>query len=192
MKEQVFVKSGILEQDIYDFLEEQLKDANYEDIKIQYLPTSTRIIILTTRPGLIIGAGGENIERLTNLIKEKFKIDNIQIDVQRIENNVIAPKIIAKNIARGIENNKNHRRLAEYHIDKIMKNEGILGVEIILDGKLSGSKTKKDKFSRGYMKKAGELTERFVKKGYATALPKTGSIGIKVSVYIKPDSLNKS
>ena len=187
MKEQLFVKNGILEQEIYDFLEEPLKDANYEDINIQYLPTSTRIVILTTQPGLIIGIAGKNIEKLTNLIKERFKIENIQIDVQRIENNIVAPKIIAKNIGRGIEEGKNHRVLAERQITRIMMNKDVLGVEIILDGKLSGSKTKKDKFSRGYMKKAGEMADRYVRKGRATALPKTGSIGIKVSVYMKPE-----
>jgi len=186
MKEIMFIKEGILQQQIYDYLVERLKDESFEDVEIHYLPASIRIIIHTTRPGGIIGHGGEDIEKLTNEIKEKFKID-VQLDVKRIDKDVVVPQIIAKNIAKGIENKKNPRRLAEYYLTKIMKNKNVLGAEIILDGLISGSKTRKDKFLRGYMKKSGELVERYIKRGMATAHPPIGAIGIKVNVYLKPE-----
>jgi len=191
MKEILFVKNGILEQEIYDYLVEQLKDANFEDIDIHHFPTSVRITIHTTQPGVIIGPGGENIEKLTNKIREKFKID-AQLDVKRIEKEIVTPQIIAKNIAKGIENKKNYRRLAEYYLEKIMKHEEVLGVEIILDGLISGSKTRKDRFYLGYMKKSGEDAERYIKRGAATAHPPIGAIGVKVNVYIKPKDEKKS
>lgn len=185
MKELVFMKESILEQEIRDYLVERLRDANFEDIKIYHLPTSTRIIIYTTQPGIIIGPGGENIEKLTKEIREKFKVD-IQLDIKKLEKDIIAPQTIAKNIAKGIEKKKNYRRLAEYYLDKIMKNENVLGAEIILDGLISGSKTRKDKFSAGYMKKSGEIAERYVKKGRAVAYPPIGAIGVTVNVFLKP------
>lgn len=185
MKESMFVKEGILKQEIYDYLAKQLKDASFEDVEIHHLPTSIRMTIHTTRPGGIIGSGGEDIERLTTEINKKFNLES-QLDVKRIDKEIVVPQIIAKNIAKGIENKKNHRRLAEYYLDKIMKNENVLGVEIILDGLLSGSKTRKDKFSRGYMKKSGELVEKYIKRGQATAHPPIGAIGVKVNIYIKP------
>ncbi len=180
----MFVEEGVLEQEVYDYLVRQLEDARFEDVEIHHLPTTIRITIYTTRPGGIIGQSGENIERLTNKIKEKFKID-VQLDVKRIDKEIVVPQIIAKNIAKGIENKKNHRKLADYHLTKIMKNENILGAEIIFDGLISGSKTRKDKFSKGYMKKSGELAEKYVKKGQATAHPPIGAIGVKVRVYVK-------
>ena len=186
MKEQLFVDMGILEQEIYSFLASKLENANFEDIEIKHLPTIIRTTIYTTQPGVVIGPGGKNIESLTNELKERFKQD-IQLDIKRIENNVVAPRIVAKNIARGIENKKNHTRLAEYHLNKLMRNENVLGVEIIFDGLISGSKTRKDKFSKGYMKKSGELAEKYVKKSKAVAQLKTGIIGIKISVYLKPN-----
>jgi small subunit ribosomal protein S3 len=189
MKELIFVKESILEQEIRDYLVKRLKKENFEDIEIYQLPTSTRIIIYTTQPGAIIGPGGENIEKLTNEIREKFKID-AQIDIKKLDKDIVAPQTIAKNIAQGIEKKKNYRRLAEYYLEKIMKNENVLGAEIILDGLISGSKTRKDKFSAGYMKKSGELAEKYVKKGRAVAYPPIGAIGVRVNIFLKPENQN--
>lgn len=186
MKEKTFIKEGILEQEIYDYLWEELKDANFEDIEITHMPTSIRVTIHTTQPGAIIGTKGEKIEKLTQEIKTRFNIE-AQLDIKRVERDIVVPQIIAKNIARGIEHKKNHRRLAEYHLNKIMRNENVLGVEIIIDGLMSGTKTRKDKFSRGYMKKSGDLVERYIKRGVYTAHPPIGSIGVKVNVYMKPE-----
>ncbi|OYT43256.1 MAG: 30S ribosomal protein S3 [Candidatus Aenigmarchaeota archaeon ex4484_56] len=191
MKEKIFIENGILKSNIYTYLSKELKDVNFEDIEIQHLPTTTRVVIYTTQPGIIIGPGGENIERLTNEIKEKFKIENPQIDVQRIDQNVVAPQIIARNIAKGIENKKNYRILAEYYLDRIMRDKNVLGAEIILSGKISGARKRKDKFYRGYMKKSGEFAEKYVKRGYRTAQPKLGSIGVKVNIFMKPEGFKE-
>jgi len=190
MKKLTFMHESILEQQIRDYLQNDLKSANFEEIEIYHLPASTRIVIHTTQPGLIIGPAGENIERLTKEIQKRFNID-AQLDIKKLEKDVVAPKTIAKNIAIGIEKKKNHRRLVEYYLDKIMKNENVLGAEIILDGLISGSKTRKDKFSRGYMKKSGEIADKYVKKGKATAYPPIGAIGVSVNIFLKPENWEK-
>ncbi len=187
MKELTFMQESILEQQIRDYLRRELKNANFEEIEVYYLPASIRIVIHTTQPGLIIGPGGKNIERLTKEIQKKFNIE-AQLDIKKLERGILAPKTIAKNIAMGIERKKNHRKLAEYHLNKILKNDNVLGAEIILDGLLSGSKTRKDKFSRGYMKKSGELADRYVKTGKATAHPPIGAIGVNVNIFLKPEN----
>jgi small subunit ribosomal protein S3 len=191
MKEKIFIKNGILEEEIYDYLVARLKDVNFEDVQVQHLPTSIRVLIYTTQPGMIIGEGGQTISALTEDIRKKFKIENAQIDIQRIANDVLAPRIIAMNIARGLENRKNYRKLAEFHMNRIMRNDKVLGAEIIFQGKFSGAKTHKDKFLQGYMKKSGDMVEKYVKKGYAMALPKLGSVGIKVNLYMKPEAVEE-
>lgn len=188
MKAQQFIKSGLLEQEIYDYLAKRLKDVNFEDIEVQQLPTSTRVLIYTTQPGMIIGEGGSTISALTEDLRTKFNLPTAQIDIQRIANDILAPRIIAHNIARGLENKKNYRRLADFHMRRIMKNDKVLGAEIIFQGKFSGAKTHKDKFLQGYMKKSGDMAEKYVKKGYAMALPKMGSIGVKVHLFMKPET----
>lgn len=189
MKEKIFVKNGILEEEIYDYLIARLKDINFEDVQVQHLPTSIRILIYTTQPGMIIGEGGQTISALTDEIRKRFKIESAQIDIQRIANDVLAPRIIAHNIARGLENRKNYRKLAEFHMTRIMRNDKVLGAEIIFQGKFSGAKTHKDKFMQGYMKKSGDQVEKFVRKGYAMALPKMGSVGVKVNIFMKPEAV---
>jgi small subunit ribosomal protein S3 len=191
MKEKIFIKNGILEEEIYDYLVSRLKDVNFEDVQVQHLPTSIRVLIYTTQPGMIIGEGGQTISALTEDIRKKFKIENAQIDIQRIANDVLAPRIIAMNIARGLENRKNYRKLAEFHMNRIMRNDKVLGAEIIFQGKFSGAKTHKDKFLQGYMKKSGDMVEKYVKKGYAMSLPKLGSIGVKVNLYMKPEAVEE-
>ncbi|MBN2095592.1 MAG: 30S ribosomal protein S3 [Candidatus Aenigmarchaeota archaeon] len=189
MKEKIFIKNGVLEEEIYDYLVARLKDVNFEDVQVQHLPTSLRVLIYTTQPGMIIGEGGQTISLLTDEIRRKFGIENAQIDIQRIANDVLAPRIIAHNIARGLENRKNYRKLAEFHMNRIMRNDNVLGAEIIFQGKFSGAKTHKDKFMRGYMKKSGDMADKYVRKGYAMALPKMGSIGVKVNIFMKPEAV---
>ncbi len=186
MKELLYVKKGKLVDKLWLYFKRNLKDVRIEDIEVQELPASTRIIIHTPTPGLIIGPKGEKVNELTEEIKNIFGLENPQIDVKKLDRDIVAPQVIAESIAKGIENRKNLRALCEMYLRRILSHPEVLGAEIIVKGKVRGSRSQRFRFYQGYMKKSGELAERYVKKGFATACPPAGKIGIKVSVFFRP------
>ena len=141
-------------------------------------------MIYTTSPGLVIGAGGERIREVTERLKTEFSIENPQIDVQKIHEPDLDPHIVANSIASGLEHRINFKRLGKYHLERVMK-AGAVGCEIIIKGKISGEKARKERFVAGYIKKSGEPREKDVIFGRVVANPPLGNIAVNVSIMIK-------
>jgi small subunit ribosomal protein S3 len=184
MKERLFIDKARNKQLLEEFLKKQFTDANCGDIEVQYTPVGTKIVIHTTTPGLVIGRGGEKIKEISDILKDKFKIDNPQIDVQKIENPNLNPKVLAKSIAEGIEKNMNYKRLGGIYTKKIM-DAGAIGCEIVFSGKFRGQRGFKERFIEGYLKKCGDPSVKDVLKGFAVANPKLGNVGISVKIMIR-------
>lgn len=184
MKERIFVKKMKENVSMEDLIRNEFKSAKCGTIEVQHTPIMTRIVIYTTTPGLVIGTGGENIKRVVDILKEKCKIENPQIDIKKIEHPDLDPKIVAKSIASSIESGVNYKRLGNYYTQKIME-AGAIGCEIIISGKLSGERSRRERFVEGYIKKCGEPSERDVLTGFCLANPKLGNIGVTVKIMLK-------
>jgi small subunit ribosomal protein S3 len=181
MVKKYFVKQGIKEASIENFIRDSFPSGDYSRIELQSTPLGTKIIIYTNKPGKIIGRGGKNIDEITRSLKEKFEIENPQIDVKEIENPDLDAKIVAKQIKSAIERGYNYKKIGNIVLRRIM-DAGALGAEIIISGKLSGSKAMKGKFVEGHIKHSGELSKTMVDTGYEEAHTKPGIIGIKVRI----------
>ena len=184
MKERIFIQKAKELNTLQEFVRSQFRNAKIGKIEVQHTPIMTRIVVHTTTPGIVIGAGGEKIREMVEILKNDFNLKNPQIDVQRIDNADLEPGIIAQGIARSLESGINHRKLGNFYMQKIMKS-GAIGVEIIFDGKLAGERSKKERFSVGYLKKSGQPAVTDVVKGFAVALPRLGMIGVSVKIMIK-------
>ena len=154
MKERLFIQKSKEHVKLEEFVRRQFAQAKCGSIEVQYTPVVTRIILHTTTPGLIIGSGGERIKETVELIKKEFKIENPQIDVQRIENPDIDPTIIAQTLATAIESGVNFKKLGNFYLQRIME-AGAIGCEIVLSGKVSGQRSRRERFVAGYLKKCG-------------------------------------
>lgn len=189
MKERIFIKKSKEQITLREFVKKQFVEAKCGLIDIHHTPVATRIIIHTTTPGIIIGSGGENIKDAIEIIKRDFKIDNPQIDVQKIDVPDLDPDIVAQTIATAIESGVNYKRLGNFYTSKIM-NAGAIGCEIVIAGKLGGEKSRTERFIEGYLKKCGDPAEKDVMKGWALANPKLGNIGILVKIMMyQPETL---
>lgn len=184
MKERIFIQKAKEHVQLEEFIRKHFIQAKCGTIDVQYTPVVTRIIIHTTTPGLIIGSGGERIKETVETIKAKFKIDNPQIDVQKIANPDLDPHIIAQTIAAAIEAGVNYKRLGNYYVQRIM-DAGAVGCELVFAGKLSGQRSRTERFTAGYLKKAGDPAEKDVIKAFALANPKLGNIGITVKIMFR-------
>lgn len=184
MKERIFIQKAKKHSQLEEFIHRQFRQAKIGDIEVQYTPVVTRIIIHTTTPGLVIGTSGELIKETVILIKEKFKIENPQIDVQKIATPDLNPSIVAQSIASAIEAKVSYKRLGKYNLQRVM-NAGAVGCEIVLSGKLSGQRGRRERFVSGYLKKCGHTAEKDVIASFATATVKLGRIGVSVKIMVR-------
>ncbi len=184
--EKQFIREGVIRSEIENFLRRELDSAGYSGINIQKTPLSTRMTLYVEKPPLVIGRKGERIEKLTNILKERYNLDNPSIDVQKVENPTLDPNIVARRIVSALERGMPRRRVA-YKALKAVMDSGAKGIEIALSGKIigKGGRSRVEKYSEGYMKKAGDST-KLVKRGLKQAYLKAGVIGVTVRI-VPPD-----
>ena len=167
-----------------EYVKKVLGKGKISDIKIERTPIGERIIVFTTRPGIIIGGRGENIKNLTNILQKKFKLENPKIEVSEILSPEFDAKNIADDIAISLERfGPSSFKTRAYSSLERLKAAGALGAEIVLSGKLPSEKARTWRFSYGYLQKTGEI--KIVNKAEAVAFTRPGVIGIKVSIVPK-------
>ncbi|HHT38441.1 MAG TPA: 30S ribosomal protein S3 [Mollicutes bacterium] len=165
---------------IREFLNERLKDAAISDIIIERRKNNTEILLHTAKPGIVIGHGGSEIEKLkkelTALIGE-----NIRISIIEIKKPDLVAQIVADNIARQIEGRVSFRIAQKRAIRNTMK-AGAKGIKTLVSGRLGGAEMAR---SEGYTEGTIPLHTLRANVDYATSEAHTtfGLIGVKVWIY---------
>ena len=194
MIERKFVSQNIKEFKIKEYLFRELSRVGLSDVKLQRTPLGDKIIVTASRPGLVVGKGGANIARLTRVLKEEFKLDNPQIEIEEIIDPRGNAAITAEMIANSLEKFGSARFKGVGHkaMATVMAS-GALGVEILISGKIPSSRAKTWRFYMGYLKKCGDISISGVDKAQQMANLKTGVVGIQVSIMpgttILPDKI---
>ncbi len=180
--ERKFIDDSIIKLNISRYLTKELVRAGFSRVEIQKTPVLTRITVYVLSPGRVIGRAGKTIDALTENIKKMFKVDNPQINVMEVENKMLEPMLVAREIAEKFERGINARKVIQTMLKQILQN-GAMGAEIVASGKLAakGARAKMIRKSVGYMPKAGDVVF-LVREASATAYPKYGAIGIKVRI----------
>lgn len=181
MIEKDFVTEGLKRTKIDEFLESELERAGYGGMDLHNTPLGTMIVVYAERPGMVIGRGGKTVRAITQSIKEKFDLDNPQIEVKEVDVPELNPRIMAAKIANMLQRGMHFRRVAYSNIRRIM-GAGAQGVEITISGKIRGSRSAVAKFVEGYIKKCGEPSIKYVQEGFASANLKPGVLGIYVRI----------
>lgn len=171
---------------IREFVKKSLGKGKVSRVTIEYTPVGEKIVLSTSKPGLVIGRGGENIDKITQGLKKQFNLENPHVEIDEVKVPEFDAHIIADEIATGLENlgPLKFKVIAYKTLQKIM-NKGALGAEIRISGKVPGARSKSWRFSQGYLKKAGD-TSKIVDYALAIAQTKPGTVGIKVSI-LGPD-----
>jgi len=187
MIERQIVASNVKELEIQEYITSVLKNLGQSHIKLQKTPLGEKIIIHASRPGLIVGRKGANIKKLTEDLKAKFKLENPQIEINEVEVPDLDAQIVAERIAGSLEKFGTQRFKGIGH--RVMADvvaAGALGIEILITGKIPSSRSKRWRFYQGYLKKCGDVAITGVRKAYAVANLKTGTVGIQVRI-MPPD-----
>ncbi len=186
MEEKKFVKIRKEEFAVKEYIKKEFGMGKVSTVKIDYTPVGERITVSTHKPGLIIGKRGETIEKLTTVLKKKFKMENPHIDIAEIMKPELDAQLVADEIALALERFGSQRfKAVSYRVLARIKNAGALGAEIVTAGRLPSERAKTWRFKYGYLKKTGE-DRNLVNRAESTATTKKGVIGIKVAI-LTPD-----
>ncbi len=184
--EQQFIENGLQRTQIDEFFQDELGRAGYGGMEVAKTPMGTQIVLKAEKPGMVIGKGGKNIRKITDTLETEFGLEDPQVDVQEVEEPDLNAAIVADRLANALERGWYFRKAGHTTIDRIMES-GALGAEIVLSGKVTGARSRVEKFNRGYIKHNGEPAEEIVDHGQGTAVMKLGTIGVDVKI-IPPDA----
>ena len=194
MIERKFISQHIKEFEIKEYVRATLSRVGLSDVKLQRTPLGEKIIISTSRPGLVVGRSGSNISKLTKDLKEKFSLENPQIEIEEVASIGLDANIIAEMIVNSLEKfgiarfkGVGHKAMSD------VMNAGALGVEILISGRIPSSRAKTWRFYQGYLKKCGDIAVSQVKTAFAYANLKVGAVGVRVKIMtpdiILPDNI---
>ncbi len=184
--EKKFITDGVRNVRIEKFLTKELKRAGYGGMDITRTPLGTQVTIFAEKPGIVIGKGGKQVRQLTQDLATTYDIESPQVEVQQVQNPNFNAQIMAERLANALERGWYFRKAGQSTIRRVM-DSGALGCEVIVAGKLTGARSRTQKFTEGYVKHCGEPSETIVEKGYALAIKKLGTIGVQVKI-VPPDA----
>ncbi len=186
MIEKKFVEAKKQEFAIKEFIKEKLGKGKISEVKIERTPIGEKIIIVTSRPGLVIGRGGEIIQEINESLQKKFKLENPQIEVSEIQKPIFDAQTVADQIALSLEKfgPLSFKLIAYRMLERIAK-AGALGAEIRLSGKLPSERARSWRFAFGYLSKTGAIADVIVRRAKSRAFTKPGVVGVKVAIVPK-------
>ncbi|PIQ91583.1 MAG: 30S ribosomal protein S3 [Parcubacteria group bacterium CG11_big_fil_rev_8_21_14_0_20_39_22] len=180
-----FLKSDIL---IREYLAKRLKGSFVSDVEIERGEKSFRIILKTSRPGVIIGKSGEGATKLKNDILSfvaRKKIETggeFKLDIEEVRSPESNASIVAQMVSEQLEKRMPFRRIMKQTVEKVMANRDVKGVKIYLGGRLGGAE-----MARSEELKKGQIPLQTFRADIDFAREKAimpyGVIGIKVWIY---------
>jgi small subunit ribosomal protein S3 len=189
------VNERVVYNQMQEYIAEVVGRSKYSFAEIKKTPLGEKIVIHTTRPGLVVGRSGANIVALTSKLKRKFKLENPQIEVMEIENPNTNPRSVAERIVSHFDRfgTRGFKMIGYRELENTME-AGALGAEIVISGRgVPSSRSKTWRFQAGYLKKSGDVAESMVMKAKTAANLRSGTVGIQVSILpsdiVLPDSI---
>lgn len=179
---QDFLRADIL---LVEFLNKRLRGMYVADINIERNEKTMRIIIKTSRPGVIIGRSGEGAIKLrADIVKQakrlKIKLPaDLRVDVEEVRQPESNASIVGQMIAEGLEKRMPFRRVIKQTLEKVMANRDVKGARVAISGRLGGAE-----MSRREQAKRGSIPLQTFRADVDYAQEKAhlpyGLIGIKV------------
>ncbi len=171
-----------------EFLQKQLRSFYVGGVDIERGQKTLRVVVKTSRPGLLIGKSGEGAVKLRNSILKEMQRAGITIDkefkldIEEIRSPESNAAIVGMMIAESLEKRLPFRRVMKQTIEKVMANRDVKGVRIVLGGRLGGSD-----IARTEELKKGRIPLQTLRADIDYAREKAhmtfGDIGIKVWIY---------
>jgi small subunit ribosomal protein S3 len=183
MIERRFIDQKVKDYKVKDYINNRLGKQGYSRCEITKTPLGMKVIIYTSKPGLIVGRGGENIKSLTEVMRTKFKMQSPQIEVREVENpeldaNIMAGRVAFQLTRFGVSRFKS---IGYRTLQRIIL-AGATGAEILMAGKVPGKRSKTWRFYGGSLPKCGHISDTEVQIAIQSIKLKSGVVGITVKI----------
>jgi small subunit ribosomal protein S3 len=170
------------------FLAKKLRGMHIANVEIERNEKIFRIIISTSRPGLIIGRSGEGATKLrkeVDMILRTLKLTEkpeIKIDIEEVRSPETSASIVGQMVVEGLEKRMPFRRVMKQTAEKVMANRDVKGIRIISSGRLGGAEmARKEEIKRGRIPL--QTLRADIDFAREKAILPYGSIGVKVWIY---------
>jgi small subunit ribosomal protein S3 len=171
---------------IRDFFEKKLSNAGLDRVEIDRSINVIKIRLHVSRPGVVIGRGGANLEELKNELARLMKVNpndpkgmKVSIDeIVEVKNPDLSAKFVAERITDQLKKRYPHRRAVAQALERVM-NAGAKGVKIQLSGRIGGAEIgRTEKYSEGTV--PTQTLRNIIDYYESPALTRSGYVGIKV------------
>ena len=165
---------------IREFLKKKLYSAGISKIEIERASDRVKVIIFTAKPGVIIGKGGADIEKLKNELS-KLTDKKLVVDIKEIKKPDREAQLVAESIAQQLENRVSFRRAMKSTMGRTLK-AGAKGIKTAVSGRLGGADIARTEFySEGTIPL--QTLRADIDYGFAEADTTYGKLGVKVWIY---------
>ncbi len=165
-----------------DFIEKKLLSAGVVNTRIERFNKRIKITLVVSRPGLVIGRGGKELEalkkQLLKLLSKKSAKQSLDIQVEEFKSIDLSAKLVAEKIAFQIAKRMPYRRVVLSSMERSMS-AGAKGVKVILSGRINGAEiSRREKFSQG--KVPLSTLKSNIDYFECPSLTRSGYVGVKV------------
>ena len=176
---------------IRTYLKKKLYAAGVSKIEIERAYERVKVIIYTAKPGVVIGKGGAEIEKIKAEV-QKFTSKKLVVDIKEVKRPDRDAQLVAENIALQLENRVSFRRAMKSCMSRTMKS-GAKGIKTSCSGRLGGADMARTEFySEGTIPL--QTLRADIDYGFAEADTTYGKVGVKVWIYkgeVLPTKANK-
>ena len=175
-----FADNLIEDHEIRTYLKKRLYSAGISKIEIERASDRIKIIVHTAKPGVVIGKGGAEIEKLKAEV-QKMTDKKLFVDIKEVKRPDRDAQLVAESIAQQLENRISFRRAMKSTMGRSMK-AGVLGIKTAVGGRLGGADIARTEFySEGTIPL--QTLRADIDYGFAEADTTYGKLGVKVWIY---------
>ena len=179
-KNDEFANNLVEDYNIRKYLKKRLYEANISKIDIERTRDRVKISLFTAKPGIVIGKGGAEIEKLKTDV-QKLTAKKLLIDVKEIKKPDTDAQLVAENIAKQLEERVSFRRAMKSCMGRAMKG-GVLGIKTSVSGRLGGADmARTESYSEGTIPL--QTLRADIDYGFAEADTTYGKVGVKTWIY---------
>ena len=176
-----FSDNLVEDYNIRKFVKKELYSAGISKIEIERASDRVKVFIYTAKPGVVIGKGGADIEKLKAKI-QKLTTKKVSIDIKEIKRPDGDAQLVAENSALQLENRVSFRRAMKSVMSRTMKTAGVKGIKTSVSGRLGGADMARTEFySEGTIPL--QTLRADIEYGFAEADTTYGKVGVKVWIY---------
>ena len=164
-----------------NYLRVKIKESGFSKVEVSKTPTGTRVVLYVTRPGIVIGSKGTGFRELTEKLENEFGLKNPQLSVEEIKKPELSPQVMCNRMASHLERGTAFRRATMWTMQQIMEN-GAMGTQITISGKLRGDRSAFEKHVAGVLPRAGHHADVIVDEDIVHVETAMGLIGIRIRI----------